>query len=155
MQRVADSAAESDVELAFEFLNRFEVYLLNTARDTARFVQAVARPNVGIHYDTFHAHIEEKDPGAAIRDHSAMIRHVHISESDRSTPGTGQVAWQTTFDALSASNYDGWLTVEAFGLSLPALAASTRIWRRMYDDEESLARVGHDFIRTEWTRRSA
>jgi D-psicose/D-tagatose/L-ribulose 3-epimerase len=151
---VADHAARIDLRLAFEFLNRFEIYLLNTAADTARYVRALDRPNVGVHYDTFHAHIEEKDAPGALREHAAAITHVHVSENDRSTPGTGQVAWDATFDALVESGYDGWLTIEAFGSALPSLAAATKIWRRMFEDEEGLAREGHDFIRREWAKRT-
>jgi len=151
--QVADYAAAAGIELSFEFLNRFEIYLLNTTEDTARYVSDLARPNVGVHYDTFHAHIEEKDSPAAIRAHAAAITHVHISENDRSTPGRGQVAWDATFDALTDIGYDGWLTIEAFGSALPSLAAATKIWRPMFDDEETLAREGHDFIRREWARR--
>lgn len=153
MQEVADYAARPKIDLTFEFLNRFEIYLLNCTQDTARFVEAVDRTNVGIHYDTFHAHIEEKNPAAAIREHISGITHVHISENDRSTPGQGQVDWDTTFDALVESGYDEWLTIEAFGSSLPSLAAATKIWRRMFVDEETLARDGHDFIRREWSKR--
>ncbi len=150
---VADHAAKRDIALAFEFLNRFEIYLLNSAADTARYVRDVGRPNVGIHYDTFHAHIEEKDAPGAIREHAAAIAHVHVSENDRSTPGRGQVAWDATFDALAESDYDGWLTIEAFGSALPSLAAATKIWRRLFEDEETLAQDGHDFIRREWAKR--
>jgi len=153
MQQMADHAARAEIRLSFEFLSRFEIYLLNCAGDTARFVDDVARPNVGVHYDTFHAHIEEKDPAGAIRTHGAKINHVHISENDRSTPGRGHVAWSATFDALMAIGYDGWLTIEAFGSALPSLAAATKIWRRMFADEETLAREGHDFIRREWAAR--
>ncbi len=153
IQEVADYAAQSEVQLTFEFLNRFEIYLLNSTEDTARYVEAVSRPNVGIHYDTFHAHIEEKAPAMAIREHASAITHVHISENDRSTPGRGQVAWDSTFDALVESGYDDWLTIEAFGSALPSLAAATKIWRRMFVDEETLAQEGHDFIRQEWAKR--
>ena len=153
IQEVADYAARAEVSLSFEFLNRFEIYLLNCCDDTARYVDDVARPNVGVHYDTFHAHIEEKDPAAAIRRHGAKITHVHISENDRSTPGRGQVAWDASFDALAEVGYDGWLTIEAFGSALPSLAAATKIWRPMFDDEETLAREGHDFIRRAWEER--
>jgi pimeloyl-CoA dehydrogenase small subunit len=44
--------------------------------------------------------------------------HVHISENDRGVPGTGQVRWDETFRALRQVNYDGWLTIEAFGRAL-------------------------------------
>ncbi|MBJ20701.1 MAG: sugar phosphate isomerase/epimerase [bacterium] len=153
LQQAADYAARAGIDLSFEFLNRFEIYLLNSTADTARYVSDLDRPNVGIHYDTFHAHIEEKDPAGAIRAHANAISHVHISENDRSTPGRGQVAWDATFDALVAHGYDDWLTIEAFGSALPSLTAATKIWRRMFDDEEELAREGHDFIRREWGKR--
>ncbi len=150
MQAAADHAARAGVTLVFEFLNRFEIYLLNDAAETARYARCVARPNVGVHYDTFHAHIEEKDVTAAIEHAGAAIRHVHVSENDRSTPGLGQVRWAETFTALRRVRYDGWLTIEAFGAAMPALAAATRIWRRMFVDEETLAREGLAFTRRAW-----
>jgi D-psicose/D-tagatose/L-ribulose 3-epimerase len=155
LRDAADYAALAKIGLTFEFLNRFEIYLLNSTADTARYVHDIDRPNVGIHYDTFHAHIEEKDSPSAIREHASAITHVHISENDRSTPGQGQVAWDATFDALVASGYDDWLTIEAFGSALPSLAAATKIWRRMFKDEETLAKEGHDFIRREWNKRTS
>lgn len=150
MQAAADHAARAGVTLAFEFLNRFEIYLLNDAAQAARYARCVARPNVGVHYDTFHAHIEEQDVAAAIAGAGAAIRHVHVSENDRGTPGRGQVRWAETFSALRRAGYDGWLTIEAFGASLPALAAATRIWRRRFADEEELAREGVAFVREAW-----
>ncbi len=153
MQALAEHAAGTGVALAVEFLNRFEIYLLNTAADSARFTAAVGQPHCGILYDTFHAHIEEKSVGGAIRDSASQIKHVHIAENDRSTPGQGGVRWSDTFDALHEIGYDGWLTIEAFGESLPELAAATKIWRRMYDTEERLARDGLAFIQQEVAKR--
>ncbi len=154
LRDVADHAAKAEIGLSFEFLNRFEIYLLNTAADSSRYAQELDRENVSILYDTFHAHIEEKDSAAAIRDSAASIGHVHISENDRSTPGKGQVAWNESFDALTEIGYDGWLTIEAFGASLPSLAAATKIWRRMFVDEETLAQEGLEFMRNEWQSRN-
>ena len=150
LQAAADYAARAGLTLVCEFLNRFEIYLLNDAAQAARFVRCVNRANVGVHYDTFHAHIEEKDVARAIESAGAEIRHVHVSENDRSTPGRGQVRWAETFAALRRVGYDGWLTIEAFGAALPSLAAATRIWRRMFVDEEVLAREGLAFVRKAW-----
>lgn len=152
LAEAADHAARAGISLALEFLNRFEIYLLNTAADTAAFVAELDRANVSVHYDTFHAHIEEKDPAAAIRALGSAIGHVHISENDRGTPGTGQVRWEQSFDALRAIGYDGWLTIEAFGSSLASLAAATKIWRPLFEDEETLAREGLAFMKREWQR---
>jgi D-psicose/D-tagatose/L-ribulose 3-epimerase len=98
-------------------------------------------------YDTFHANIEEKSPAEAIRTCAPYTVHVHISENDRSTPGQGQIAWDETFKALRETGYDGWMVVEAFGLALPEIAAATKIWRKMYQSEEQLARDALAFMK--------
>lgn len=147
--RVAAHGRASGVRLAIEPLNRFECYLLNDLASAAAFARLVA-PDAGVLYDTFHAHIEEKDVAAAIAAYADRIALVHVSENDRSTPGRGQVRWRENFAALKSAGYRGPLIVEAFGLALPALSAATRIWRRMFDDEFVLAAEALAFMRREW-----
>jgi D-psicose/D-tagatose/L-ribulose 3-epimerase len=148
LREVAPYAEERGVTIALEYLNRFEMYLTNTAADLAALVREVDHPRVRMMYDTFHAHIEEKDPRAALRDCADVLVHVHVSENDRSTPGAGQVAWDETFAGLEEIGYDGWIVIEAFGDALPELAGATKIWRRMFESEEQLARDGAVFIRS-------
>jgi len=153
MQQVAEYAGKVGVMLGVEPLNRFETYLLNCSGDGARFVREVAHPNCRLMYDTFHSNIEEKSISAAVKSCADVLVHVHISENDRSTPGAGGVKWDETFDALKSVNYDGWLTVEAFGLALPEIAAATKIWRRMYQSEEQLARDALAFMKQQVAKR--
>lgn len=153
MRPVAEHAQQSGVMLGVEYLNRFETYLLNCAADTIRFIKEVDHPHCRMMYDTFHANIEEKSIEGAIRESAPLTVHVHISENDRSTPGAGNIDWATTFDTLKDVGYDGWLMIEAFGLALPELAAATKIWRRMYESEEQLARDGLAFMKAEVAKR--
>jgi D-psicose/D-tagatose/L-ribulose 3-epimerase len=146
LRRAAEYAAGQGVVLAEEVVNRFELYHLNTLDQGIRLVDEVGHPNCRLHLDTFHAHIEEKNVGDAIRRAGARIAHVHISENDRGVPGTGSVAWAATFAALRDIRYEGWLTVEAFGNFLPNLAAATKIWRPLFDSEEQLAADSHAFL---------
>ena len=104
-------------------------------------------------YDTFHANIEEKSVAEAIRACQQQTVHVHISENDRSTPGNGLVRWDETFNTLKETGYEGWMVVEAFGLALPELVAATKIWRRMYESEEQLAKDALKFMKSEWATR--
>jgi D-psicose/D-tagatose/L-ribulose 3-epimerase len=153
MRPVAEHAAKTGVALAVEALNRFECYFLNCAADAARFVADVNHPRCRMMYDTFHANIEEKNIGEAVRAAAPYLAHVHISENDRSTPGQGNIRWAENFDALAAARYDGWMVVEAFGLALPSIAAATKIWRRMYQTEEQLARDALAFMKSETDKR--
>lgn len=155
MQALAEHARAQGISLGLEFLNRFECYLLNTTADSARFCADTGFDNVGILYDTFHASIEEFDVGGAIRDHARFIGHVHISENNRGTPGTGQVHWDATFDALAAIGYDGDLVVEAFALDLPELTPVVKVWRRLFESEEQLARDALAFMKRAWAKRSS
>jgi D-psicose/D-tagatose/L-ribulose 3-epimerase len=155
MQQVAEHAAAADVTIAVEYLNRFENYFLTSVAETVTFVQAVDRPHVRMMYDTFHANIEEKNIPEAIRAAAPWTALVHISENDRSIPGTGHVSWQETFDTLQDVGYDGWLVVEAFGEALPSLVAATKIWRKMFPSEEQLAGDALAFMKDQVARRRA
>lgn len=148
LAKAADYAQQQNVTLVVEYLNRFECYFLNCAEDCARFTREVNHPNLKMMYDSFHANIEEKNIGEAVRACADQLVHVHISENDRSTPGEGGVNWDATFAALKEVNYDGWMVIEAFGLALPDLAAATRIWRRMFPSEEHLATQGLAFMKS-------
>ena len=147
MREVARHAGDAEVTLGVEYLNRFECYLLNSAADTMRFVREVDHPHCKMMYDTFHANIEEKQVASVIKSCASETVHVHISENDRSTPGSGNVRWKETFDALKETGYDGWFMIEAFGLALPNLVAATKIWRRMYETEEQLAADALKFMK--------
>src|SRR5262245_23677238 len=66
LQRAAEKAQARGMKIAVEYLNRFEIYFLTTAAQTVRFVRAVNHPACKMMYDSFHAHIEEKDQASAI-----------------------------------------------------------------------------------------
>ncbi|MCX7863766.1 MAG: sugar phosphate isomerase/epimerase [Novosphingobium sp.] len=135
-----------------EPLNRFEAYLLNTCDQAIAYAERVGNDGIGILYDTFHANIEEKDPIAALHalHASGNLTHVHISENDRGTPGRGHARIAETIAALKALGYDGWLTIEAFGRSVPELAAATRVWRDFFASPEEVFTEGYAFVRQCW-----
>jgi D-psicose/D-tagatose/L-ribulose 3-epimerase len=150
LRTLAAAAEPLGVTLALESLNHFEHYLTTTASETAAMCRQVAHPRCRMLYDTFHAHMEEKDLRMAIEDCADVLAYVHLSESDRSTPGSAQVDWATTFDALHRIGYDGWFTIEAFGTSHPELARQMRTWRRRFESEDEVVRDGARFVRSAW-----
>ncbi len=153
MRQAAEYAQKNGVRLAIEYLNRFECYFLTTAADTRALVKKVDHPNFRMMWDTFHANIEEKDVEKTIVETADSLIHVHLSENDRGTPGTGHVHWDETFRALRKVKYDGWLVVEAFGRALPALAAATKVWRDLFPNVEEVYTQGLKFVKEKWTSR--
>jgi D-psicose/D-tagatose/L-ribulose 3-epimerase len=150
LRQAAEEGAKAHVKLAIEYLNRFECYFLTTAHDARALVKAVDHPNFRTMWDTFHANIEEKAAAPTIKAVADSILHVHISENDRGTPGTGHVHWKETFKALRDINYDGWLVIESFGRALPALAAATRVWRDLFPSAEEVYTDGLRFMKEQW-----
>lgn len=153
MREVAEYAEKVGVTLGVEYLNRFECYFLNTAADGARFCRDVNHPRCKMMFDTFHSHIEEKSIPEAIRALKDHLVHVHISENDRSTPGSGNVRWDVVFDTLREIGYDNTMVVEAFGLALEKLIPATKIWRRMYQNERQLASDALRFMKENVAKR--
>jgi D-psicose/D-tagatose/L-ribulose 3-epimerase len=145
-------ALQAGLTPALEPLNRFEAHLLNTCDQAIAYTQRLAQPGFGILYDTFHAHIEEKDPIAALHTlhASGALTHIHISENDRGTPGRGHAKIRETIESLKGLGYDGWLTIEAFGRGVPELAAATRVWRDFFADPEEVYTEGYQLIRGCW-----
>jgi D-psicose/D-tagatose/L-ribulose 3-epimerase len=146
-QSIAATLTANGVTLAIEPLNRFETYFLNTAADAATLCEQVGHPKVGILFDTFHANIEEKDIAAGYRTVGKHLKHVHMCENDRGTPGSGHVEWSAVFQALRDLHYDGWLVIEGFSFTLGDLAAATCLWRDIEVTPEVIAFEGVKFLR--------
>lgn len=147
LRMLGDTLRAQDVRLAIEPLNRFETFFLNTAEDAAALCDNIGDPSIGILFDTFHANIEERNLGDALRLCGKHLIHVHTCENDRGTPGSGHVPWVEVFETLRAMQYDGWLTIESFGYNLPEIAAAAAIWRDIAAVPESIAFDGLPFLK--------
>ncbi|WP_086476507.1 MULTISPECIES: sugar phosphate isomerase/epimerase family protein [Arenibacter] len=146
LQKAAEYAATANIMLAPEALNRFECYLYNTMADLKTLAEQVNHPNLGAMYDSHHAHIEEKSQVDAIKTIAPHLKHVHISENDRGTPGSGQVHWDAVFSTLKEIEYDGWLTIEAFSTVIPEFANAINVWRD-FSPSVQIYTQGLDFIK--------
>lgn len=152
MRKAAEYAGEMDVLLTPEALNRFECYLYNTLEDIAELIDDVDHPNMKMIFDSHHAHIEEKNSGLSIQAFRDKIGHVHISESDRGTPGKGQVHWDSIFSNLSSIGYDGWLTIEAFSRNKAEFASGINVWRNFQPTLDEIYVDGLTFIKSMWAK---
>lgn len=146
LRAAGDYARQAGVMLVPEALNRFECYLCNTMAQLRMLVELTNHPNVRAMFDTHHANIEEKSQVDAITTIAPVLVHVHLSENDRGTPGSGHVNFKEALSTLAGVGYDGWLTIEAFSRSDPAFANAINVWRE-FSPAWDIAESGHAFLR--------
>lgn len=144
--RIAESCG---VVIGVEPLNRFETDMVNTAEQALSLVNEVAHPFIKISLDTFHNNIEEKSIPATIRAIGRdRLCHVQGNESDRGTPGTGNVDWVGINAALTEIGYDGAVVIETFGAPSAELAKAASIWRPLANSPDELASEGLAFYKS-------
>lgn len=146
LRAAGDYAQQAGVVLVPEAINRFECYLCNTMAQLRHLVELTGHPNVRAMFDTHHANLEEKHQVDAIRTIAPHLVHVHLSENDRGTPGSGHINFAEALATLHAVGYDGWMTIEAFSRADPAFANAINVWRE-FSPAWEIAERGHTFLR--------
>ncbi len=147
LRRVARDAARVGVSIGIEPVNRYETYLVNTAAQGIELIERIDEPNVFLHLDTYHMNIEERGFEPPLVQSGHHLRYVHLSESDRGTPGLGNVDWDSVFQGLANIGYDGDLVMESFVAVNPDIARATCMWRDGIGDPDILVRDGLSFLR--------
>jgi D-psicose/D-tagatose/L-ribulose 3-epimerase len=148
LQRASAYAASKGVKLAIEMLNRFETDMVNVVDQGLALIDAVGAPNLGLHLDTFHMHLEEKDSARAVRKAGSRVFHVHASENDRGVPGSGQVRWAKIFTALAEIRYTGGVVIESFTPEVKTIARAVCLWREVAPSQDAVAAEGLAFLKS-------
>ncbi|MDH0616503.1 MULTISPECIES: sugar phosphate isomerase/epimerase [unclassified Agrobacterium] len=147
LSSAARHAKTRGLQFGIETVNRYENHLLNSAEQAVALVERIGADNVFVHLDTFHMNMEEKGIAngiVAARDH---LKYMHMSESDRGTPGFGNVAWDEVFSALAAIDFKGVLTLESFAAMPADMAGAISTWRPVAASAEEVLDKGLAFLR--------
>lgn len=146
-----DAAAQCAKRLGLSFgiepVNRYETHLINTAAQGVAMIERIGADNIFLHLDTYHMNIEEKGAGNGIiigRDH---LKYIHLSESDRGTPGQGTCDWDEIFATLAAVNFKGGLAMESFINMPPEIGYGLSVWRPVAESAEVVIGEGLPFLR--------
>ena len=145
MKRLADLAAQYNIVLNMEALNRFEGYLINTARECVDYVESVAKENVKIMLDTFHMNIEEDSMIDAIRLAGGNLGELHVGEANRRAPKPGRMPWKEIGAVLREIGYNGSIVMEPFVLTGGQVGKDISVWRNL-EKPEDLDRLAADSV---------
>jgi D-psicose/D-tagatose/L-ribulose 3-epimerase len=149
LREITRFAIEQNVLAGFEILNRFESYLINTVDQALDVIDEVGMFNLGINWDTSHAHIDEAEDiatslGTAAA--SGRLYHVHLSENHRRAYGSGLIGPQTPtlLTALRENEYELGVGLELF---CEPLDPAIHKWHRSEGDPTTSAKASVAFLR--------
>jgi D-psicose/D-tagatose/L-ribulose 3-epimerase len=147
LQAAAKHAKKHGIELGVEAVNRYENHLVNTGRQAVDIIERVGADNVFVHLDTYHMNIEEKGAANGILAAREHLKYIHLSESDRGTPGYGTCDWDEIYATLAAIGFKGGLAMESFINMPPEVAYGLAVWRPVAKNEEEVMGNGLPFLR--------
>ena len=113
---LCDEAGGKGVKVFLEVINRYEVNIFTSAKETVEFIDYWAIPNCYVHLDTFHMGIEETDAIAAIRLCGNKLGYFHVADNTRKYPGSGTFHFNTYLEALKEIGFKGYVSVECLPL---------------------------------------
>ena len=148
----AKHAKSRGVLLGIEPVNRYENHLINTGWQAVEMIERVGADNVFVHLDTYHMNIEEKGVANGILDARKHLKYIHLSESDRGTPGCGTCDWDEVFATLAAVGFNGGLAMESFINMPPEVSYGLSVWRPVAKDEAEVMGNGLPFLRNKATQ---
>lgn len=147
LKELGKYAEDRGVFLAIEPLNRYETHLINTVSECLKLIKEVDSPALKVHFDTYHANIEEKSLGNAIRQCGSLLYHFHSCENDRGTPGSGHIEWNEAAKALKEIEYNRYMVIETFQHGIKEIATAASIWRPLAPNQDEIARDGLNFLK--------
>lgn len=113
IREAGEYAADLNVMLAIEPINRFETYLVNKVEQAIKLAEDVDLDNVQIMADCFHMNIEESSTiDKAIFNAKEKLIHIHVCDNNRLPPGKGHIDFKSIIRILKEINYDKYLTME-------------------------------------------
>lgn len=121
LQRVADAADRHGITVVIEPLNRKETNTIFTVDEGVELARAVNRPSIQVLADFYHMD-EEQEPLTHLLEYAAWIKHVHVADTERRAPGTGQYPYAAFADYLRQTGYSGMVSVECRWLDFAAEA---------------------------------
>ncbi len=88
-------------------------YFLNDYDLASDILDRVDRPNVGLQFDSFHAHMIHGDALTIWERFHPKVVHAQVGAApDRTEPGRGSMDFESLFAAMDDSGYSGWVSAE-------------------------------------------
>ena len=142
LRRAGQAACEHGVQLCIEpNPAHYGCEFVTNSKEGRDLVRSVASPGICLHLDAAAMHLAgEAFEGALAPD--PLPAHIHASEPDLATLGTGAVDHETLSKVLRARGYRGWVSVEMRAPAtdpLGAVSATLAFAQRVYGSNTNVS----------------
>lgn len=108
----SDCYLDYGIKIALEPLRSEETNCINKVSEGYSLIKELDLDGVFLLADSYHMYVEN-EPLSVLSDCTELLRHIHISESDRKPPGKGENNYLKEFaNALKSTPYSGRISVE-------------------------------------------
>ncbi len=112
-REITEYAAERDIGIVFEPLNRYESYpgVLTTVYDAINLINDLGLPNLGVQPDIYHMNVAEASITDALRAAGSHIRVMHMRETNDYFLGEGHADYHAIVKILKELDFQGYLSI--------------------------------------------
>ena len=114
LKKISAYAENRGVIVALEPCNKMEVGFNNTVARVSETIKTVGSKALYTMLDTYHANIEERSVRSALIECSPIMKHIHLSETNRSDFGTGHLDFIEVFDTLRELKFTGYCAIGVY-----------------------------------------
>lgn len=112
LRDICSYAKQKNVEILIEPQNIDQIDNINSVSDALKFLEKAGSDNLFLHLDTLHLSKTESSVRQGFSDAGELVRFIHISDSSRSIPGSGDIDFSGIFGLLKKLNYEGFISPE-------------------------------------------
>ena len=114
IKTVGDYATDKNVVIAYEPVNHLETAYCNTIAAVQKVIRNFQLPGVQLMVDTFHMNIEEVSMVDCLDGIQNILRHVHLSETNRDVLGSGHWDTGAFLKKVHEIGYEGGCSIGVF-----------------------------------------
>lgn len=107
-------AFRKGIKIVIENIDKTETNFLNNIPEICNLIKDNHLKSTLLHLDTFHYWQSHGNNFVYIKENIDFIRHIHVADSQRTLPGTGQFDFRKLINLLKENNYQYSLTLESF-----------------------------------------
>jgi sugar phosphate isomerase/epimerase len=134
VRELAPYARERNATLSVEPITTSMTNLLNSTEETLEFLERPGLESVLLLMDTHHMYFEDGDIRQTFERCLGRIAHIHISDSNRRYPGSGEIDYDEVGESITAIGYEGSVSLEI----------------EPFPDSETAAEKGLEWMRNVW-----